>query len=141
MSKTFTIYLQSESIKKYQFELCSKYDREHDFDIIFGKVVSCRKLTLICQKYSNDVSRQVEMPGKSTIFVAPRTYLVGRHIFHVASHVTLHLNCDTLGHCKRRIFSLIITCKVLRHTAKCFTAFVCYIIKHLFPENQCSIPF
>ena len=30
------IYLQSESIEKYQLELCSKYDKEYDFDIILG---------------------------------------------------------------------------------------------------------
>ena len=30
------IYLQSECIEKYQFELCSKYDREHGFDVILG---------------------------------------------------------------------------------------------------------
>ena len=28
------IYLQSECIEKYQFEICSKYDREYDFDVI-----------------------------------------------------------------------------------------------------------
>ena len=50
------IYLQSESIEKYQVELCSKYD----FDVILGQVVLCRK-------YSNDVGQQVETPGKATI--------------------------------------------------------------------------
>ena len=30
------IYLQSECTEKYQFELCSKYDREHDFDVKLG---------------------------------------------------------------------------------------------------------
>ena len=33
---TIIIYLQSECIEKYQFELCLKYDREHDFDAILG---------------------------------------------------------------------------------------------------------
>ena len=28
--------LQSECIEKYQFELCLKYDREYDFDVILG---------------------------------------------------------------------------------------------------------
>ena len=28
--------LQGECIEEYQFELCSKYDREHDFDVILG---------------------------------------------------------------------------------------------------------
>ena len=32
----FILYLQSECIEKYQFELCSKYDREYDFDVILG---------------------------------------------------------------------------------------------------------
>ena len=56
------IYLQSECIEKYQVELSSKYDREHDFDVIVGWVVLCRK-------HSNDVARQVETPGKATVFV------------------------------------------------------------------------
>ena len=30
------ICLQSEYVEKYQFELCSKYDREYDFDVILG---------------------------------------------------------------------------------------------------------
>ena len=30
------VYLQSECIEKYQVELCSKYDRKHDFDVIPG---------------------------------------------------------------------------------------------------------
>ena len=30
------IYLQSEYIEKYQSELCSKYDREYDFDVLLG---------------------------------------------------------------------------------------------------------
>ena len=29
------IYLQQECIEKHQVELCSRYDREHDFDVIF----------------------------------------------------------------------------------------------------------
>ena len=49
--------------------LCSKYDREHDFDVILGLVVLCRKLRWICHKHSNDVVRQVEIPGKSTFFL------------------------------------------------------------------------
>ena len=32
----FTIYLQSECTEKYQVELCSKYDRERDFDVMLG---------------------------------------------------------------------------------------------------------
>ena len=28
------IYIQNECIEKFQFQLCSKYDREHDIDII-----------------------------------------------------------------------------------------------------------
>ena len=58
------IYLQSECIEKYQFELCSKYDRKYGFDVILGKVVLCRKLRWICRKHSNDVARQVETPSK-----------------------------------------------------------------------------
>ena len=30
----FIIYLQSECIEHYQFELCSKYDREYGFDVM-----------------------------------------------------------------------------------------------------------
>ena len=33
---SFIIYLQSECIEKYQFELCSKYDREYGVDVILG---------------------------------------------------------------------------------------------------------
>ena len=43
-----------------QAKLCSKYDRELDFDFILGYVVLCRKLTWICHKHSNNVARQVE---------------------------------------------------------------------------------
>ena len=32
--------LQSEYIQKYQFELCSKYDREHGFYVILGWMFS-----------------------------------------------------------------------------------------------------
>ena len=35
-------HFQSECIEKYQVELCSKYDREDDFDVILGYVVPCR---------------------------------------------------------------------------------------------------
>ena len=31
------IYLKNECIEKYQFELCSKYDREYGFDVIHNK--------------------------------------------------------------------------------------------------------
>ena len=57
-------------MEKYQFPLWSKYDKEHDFNDILGQVVPCRKLRRICRKHSNDVERQGEPPGKSTIFVA-----------------------------------------------------------------------
>ena len=36
--------LQSEGVEKYRLQLCSEYDREHDFDVIFRQVVPCRKL-------------------------------------------------------------------------------------------------
>ena len=54
----FIIYLQSERIEKYRFELCSKYDTEHDFDVILEHAVPCRKLRWICCRRSNDVVRQ-----------------------------------------------------------------------------------
>ena len=53
-SNDFTVYLQSECIEKYQFELFSKYDREHGFDVILQQVVRCHKLRWICRKHSND---------------------------------------------------------------------------------------
>ena len=62
--------------------ICSKYDREYDFDIILGQVVLCCKLRWICRKHSNDAARQVETPITMTI------YLVSRHNFIVASLVT-----------------------------------------------------
>ena len=71
---TFIIYLQSECIEKYQFKLYSKCDREHDFDVILGHVVPCRKLRWIYRKHLYDVARQVETPGKSIIFVARQIY-------------------------------------------------------------------
>ena len=71
------LYLRSECIEKYQFEPCSKYDREYDFDLIFGQVVPCSMLRWICCKHSHDVERQVKTPGESTIVVV-------RHDFHVA---------------------------------------------------------
>ena len=88
------IYPQSEC------ELCSKYDREHDFDVILGLVVLCRKMRWICHKHSNGVVQQVEISGKSTVFVARQIYLVVRHIFHVASEVTSQHNCKTFRYCK-----------------------------------------
>ena len=42
----------SECSEKYQFELCSKYDREYEFDVILGLVVPCRKLRWICCKHA-----------------------------------------------------------------------------------------
>ena len=32
----FIIHFQSECIEKYQFKLCSKYDREYGFAVILG---------------------------------------------------------------------------------------------------------
>ena len=60
--------LWTECIEKCQFQLSSKYDREHDFDVIIGHIVPCRKLWWICRKHSNDVAQRVEAPDKSTIF-------------------------------------------------------------------------
>ena len=77
-----------ECIEKNQFELCLKYDREHDFDVILGEVVLCCKLRWICRRHSNDVMRQVETPTKAAIFVARQIYLVPRRNFHVALEVT-----------------------------------------------------
>ena len=37
-AKDLKIYPQSECIEKYQFELCSKYDREHDFGVIHTRI-------------------------------------------------------------------------------------------------------
>ena len=65
----FITWLKSHYFEKYQFELCSKYDREHNFDVNLGQVVLCRKLRWICRKHSNDVVQQFETPGKSTVFV------------------------------------------------------------------------
>ena len=73
------LYLHNECIEKNQFELCSKYDREHDFDVILGSVIPCCKLRWMCCKHSNDVTQQVETPDKSTIFVVSDK----GHDFHV----------------------------------------------------------
>ena len=89
-------YLQTECIERYQFQQCSKYDREHDFDVILEQNVPCRKLMWICRKHSNDVARQVEIPGKSTIFVARQT------VEENASHIegTFKLLLKPLTRCK-----------------------------------------
>ena len=60
-TKIYNNYLQNECIKNYKFELCSKYDREYDFDVILGQVVCPQS---VCRKHSNDVVRQVETPGE-----------------------------------------------------------------------------
>ena len=73
----------------------SKVDREHDFHVIVGSVVSSRKLRWICRKHSNDVARQVEILCKSTI-LSLEIYLVARYNFHVASELTLHYYFKTL---------------------------------------------
>ena len=49
------MYLQRECVENYLFELYSKHDREHDFDVMLGKAVSYRQLRWICRKYSNAV--------------------------------------------------------------------------------------
>ena len=42
-------YCQSECIDKYQIELCSKYDREYDFDILLRQVIPWCKLRWMLQ--------------------------------------------------------------------------------------------
>ena len=64
------IYLQTLYIDKNQSWLCYKCDREHDFDVVLGQVVPCRKLKWICRMHSIDLAQQVETKGNSTIFVA-----------------------------------------------------------------------
>ena len=100
-------------MEKNQLELCSKYDREDDFDVILGEVVLCRSLRWICRKHSNDVARQVKTTDRSTIFVARQIYLVARHKFHVVLEVTPYHDWKTSICCISFIFSLT-TCKKLR---------------------------
>ena len=69
--------------QKSQVDLSSKYDREHNFDVILGQVVPCREVSWICPMHSNNVALQVEIPSKATIFIAC-------HNFHVAFEVTLY---------------------------------------------------
>ena len=125
----------SECIEKHQLEVCSKYDREHDFSVIIGSVLPCNKLRWICRKHSNDVVRQVEIPGKSTILSHDKFTFDAVHNFRVASEVTLHHYFETLRYCKRCIFSLI-TCKVFNNTATFFSAFVQYILTLSGPAFQ-----
>ena len=129
---TIIVYLQSECIEKYQFELCSKYDREHDFDVILRWVVPCRKLRWICRKHSNAVVWQVETQSKLTIFVA-------RHD-SCREEVTLYHDCKRYRYCKRRIFSLT-TCQLLRHVTLYCSGFVRYITKHFTHEDLWSLMF
>ena len=81
------IYLQSECIEKYLFKSCSKYDRDHDSDVIFRQVTPFPKLRCICRKHKNDVAQQLETPGESTIFVARQIHFVVRHNLHVAQRL------------------------------------------------------
>ena len=52
------IYRQSECIDKYQIKLCSKYNREYDFDVILRQVIPWCKLRWMPQT-CNDVVWQV----------------------------------------------------------------------------------
>ena len=113
--------------KKYQVVLCSKYDREHNFDVILRLAVPCRRLKWACCKHANDVGRQFETPGKWTIIVARQIYFVVRHNFHVALEVTLRHDWKISGYCNTCIFSST-TCEVLRQAAPFFAAFVRYTI-------------
>ena len=61
------INVQNEWTEKYQFNLCSKDDREHDFDVVVKYIVARQKLRWTCRNDSNNVSRQVEIPGRSTM--------------------------------------------------------------------------
>ena len=54
------MYLQSECIEKYQFELGKNMIEKHDFDVIHGLVVLCRKTRCIRRMHSHDVGRQIE---------------------------------------------------------------------------------
>ena len=72
--KEKSIIYNMPSDPEYQFKLYSKYDREHDFDVIPAYVVACRKPRWICRKHSNYVVRQVKTPGKSIIFVAQQLF-------------------------------------------------------------------
>ena len=53
-------------------------------------VVPCRMLRWVCRKHSNDVARQVEILGKSTIFVE-RQCVLSHYICFMALH-RLHYN-------------------------------------------------
>ena len=104
------VYFQRECIEKY--------------------VVPCRKLRWICRNLLNDVVRQVEVPKKSTIFVAQQICFVARHNCLVTSEVTLHHCFKTLWHWKR----LIITCEVLRH-AEHFLLYSSDILWNIYSMN------
>ena len=66
--------------------------------------MTCRKLRWICQEHSNDVVRQVRIPGKSTLFVERQIYFVARHDleFHVALEVRSYNDCKP-GRCDAAI--------------------------------------
>ena len=61
--------------EKYQLARCSKYDKEHEFDVILESGVPCLKQ-------------------------ASQQFLSRYKNFDVASEVTLHHSCKTLKHCK-----------------------------------------
>ena len=70
-------------------------------------------------KQPKDVARQIEIPGKATIFVA-------RHKCYVALEVTLYHDWKASMCCNRLIFSFN-TYEVMRPAAPIFAAFVQYI--------------
>ena len=103
--------------------VCSKYDREHDFDVMIltscsNKLYLFANLRWICHKHSTDVEQQAKEPCKWTIFVAQLN-------FHVSPELTLHRYWKTLRYCKRRNFSSIIP--VLRQAAT-FLHFCIYLV-------------
>ena len=65
-----------------------------------------------------------------------KIYLVAQNNFYVALVVTSYHDCKTSKCCNRCIFNLA-TDEVLL----IFSAFVGYIIKHLFHENLCPVTF
>ena len=81
------IYLQSECIERYQLELCSKYDRKYDFDVI---VASWGRYVASIPVMSRDLLKhQVRRQ-----FLSCHKFILSHHITFM-SHWRLHHTMTT----------------------------------------------
>ena len=102
---------------KRQLELCSKYDRKHDFDVIHGLSRSLSQVYMDVREKSNDVALQVKTPRNSTFLSCDKEYSVAQHLFHVVYKVILHMtviHTDAAMH-TFLVLLLLNCCEMLHH--------------------------